>query len=111
MSYLKYKGYLGTIEPDLETGVLFGKLAFIRDLITYEAETLKTLEQAFQESVDGYLESCAELGKKPDQPFKGTFNVRISPELHRKAVLASSDNSLNAFVSDAIQEKLMRLGA
>ena len=37
MSYLKYKGYLGTIEPDLETGELFGKLAFIRDLITYEA--------------------------------------------------------------------------
>ncbi len=23
MSYLKYKGYLGTIEPDLETGELF----------------------------------------------------------------------------------------
>ena len=110
MSYLKYKGYLGTIEPDLETGELFGKLAFIRDLITYEAETLKALEQAFKESVDGYLESCTELGKNPDQPFKGTFNVRISPEMHRKAVLASS-NSLNAFVSDAIQEKLMRLGA
>ncbi|WP_180066243.1 type II toxin-antitoxin system HicB family antitoxin, partial [Acinetobacter sp. YH16037] len=67
-------------------------------------------EQAFQESVDGYLESCIELNKKPDQPFKGTFNVRISPDLHRKAVLASS-NSLNKFVSDAIQEKLMRLGA
>jgi len=45
----------------------------------------------------------------PDQPFKGTFNVRISPEMHRKAVLASS-NSLNSFVSDAIQEKLIRLG-
>lgn len=65
MSYFKYKGYLGTIEPDLETGELFGKLAFIRDLITYEAETLKTLEQAFQESVDGYLDSCAELGRNP----------------------------------------------
>ena len=110
MSYLKYKGYLGTIEPDLETGELFGKLAFIRDLVTYEAETLKALELAFQESVDGYLESCAELGKQPDQPFKGTFNVRISPELHRKAVLAASGHSLNAFVTDAIQEKLMRLG-
>lgn len=110
MSYLKYKGYLGTIEPDLETGELFGKLAFIRDLVTYEAETLKALEHVFQESVDAYLVSCADAGKKPDQPFKGTFNVRISPELHRKAVLASSDMSLNAFVSDAIQEKLMRLG-
>ena len=109
MSYLKYKGYLGTIEPDLDTGELFGRLAFIRDLITYEAETLKALEQAFKESVDGYLASCTELGKKPDLPFKGTFNVRISPEMHRKAVLASS-NSLNSFVSDAIQEKLIRLG-
>lgn len=67
MSYFKYKGYLGTIEPDLETGELFGKLAFVRDLVTYEAHTLKALEQAFQES-------------------------------------------LNAFVSDAIQEKLRRLG-
>ncbi|MHA3081345.1 type II toxin-antitoxin system HicB family antitoxin [Acinetobacter sp. ANC 5502] len=110
MSYLKYKGYLGTIEPDLETGELFGKLAFIRDLVTYEAETLKALEIAFQQSVDGYLEACAEVNKQPDQPFKGTFNVRISPELHRKAVLAVSGHSLNAFVSDAIQEKLMRLG-
>ena len=26
MSYLKYKGYLGTIEPDLETGELFESL-------------------------------------------------------------------------------------
>lgn len=110
MSYLKYKGYLGTIEPDLETGELFGKLAFIRDLVTYEAETLKALEQEFKNSVDEYLASCSELNKQPDQPFKGTFNVRISPELHRKAVLASGDSSLNAFVSEAIQEKLVRLG-
>jgi predicted HicB family RNase H-like nuclease len=82
MSYLKYKGYLGTIEPDLETGELFGKLAFIRDLITYEAETLKTLEQAFQESVDGYLESCAELGKKPEQPFKEAFGAVLDPMIN-----------------------------
>lgn len=109
MTYLKYKGYLGTIEPDLESGELFGKLAFIRDLVTFEADTLKALEQEFQVSVDAYLESCAELGKKPDQPFKGTFNVRISPELHRDAVIASGDGSLNAFVGEAIREKLNRL--
>ncbi|MDS7927926.1 type II toxin-antitoxin system HicB family antitoxin [Acinetobacter sp. V91_7] len=109
MSYLKYKGYLGTIEPDIETGELFGKLAFIRDLVTYEAETLKELEREFQFSVDGYLASCAELGKSPEQPLKGTFNVCIPPELHRKAVMAAGDSSLNAFVSEAISEKLVRL--
>lgn len=106
MSYFKYKGYLGTIEPDIETGELFGKLAFIRDLVTYEATTLTALEQAFQESVDDYLATCKGLNKQPDQPLKGTFNVRISPELHRKAVIASGDSSLNAFVADAIKQKL-----
>ncbi len=65
MSYLKYKGYLGTIELILKQVSYLESLHLSCDLITYEAETLKTLEQAFQESVDGYLESCAELGKKP----------------------------------------------
>lgn len=109
MTYLKYKGYLGTIEPDLESGELFGKLAFIRDLVTYEAATVKVLEQEFQASVDAYLESCAAVGKKPDVPFKGTFNVRITPELHRAAVIASGDGSLNAFVAEAISEKIGKL--
>ena len=64
--------------------------------------------QEFHTSVDLYLESCEELGHRPNKPFKGTFNVRIDPELHRAAALASGDNSLNAFVSQAIKEKVER---
>ncbi|MCK3657240.1 pilus assembly protein HicB [Pasteurellaceae bacterium Pebbles2] len=109
MTLLKYKGYVGTIEPDLENNVLFGKLAYIRDLVTYEAQTLPELEQEFQNSVDLYLADCTELGRVPDKPFKGTFNVRISEELHRNAVLVAGDMSLNAFVGEAIQEKVNRL--
>jgi predicted HicB family RNase H-like nuclease len=109
MTYLKHKGYLGTIEPDLETGLLFGKVAFIRDLVTYEANDLTTLEQEFRVSVDGYLEDCAELGKEPDQPLKGSFNVRIGAELHRAAVIAAGAASLNTFVIEAIKEKLEHL--
>lgn len=110
MTYLKYKGYLGTIEPELETNTLFGKLAFIRDLVTYESDNLKGLEQEFRISVDAYLESCAELGVEPKQPFKGSFNVRAGSDLHRAAVMASGDSTLNAFVCDAIKEKLERSG-
>lgn len=108
MTYLKYKGYLGTIEPDVEEGTLFGKVAFIRDLVTYEAESLKQLEQEFKTSVDDYLAFCAERGKEPNKPLKGSFNVRIAPELHRAAVMAVGDSSLNAFVGEAIKEKLQR---
>ncbi|WP_439327707.1 type II toxin-antitoxin system HicB family antitoxin [Lonepinella sp. BR2357] len=106
MTLLNYKGYVGTIEPDLENNVLFGKLAYIRDLVTYEAETLPDLEKEFRASVDLYLSDCASLGKTPDKPFKGVFNVRISEELHRMAVIAAGDMSLNAFVGTAIQEKV-----
>ena len=84
---------------------------FIRDLITYQATTLKDLEVEFKQSVDAYLQSCTALGKTPDQLFKGTFNVRISPELHRAAAMAADGGSLNSFVADAIQEKLQRIGA
>ncbi|MEY8204041.1 MAG: type II toxin-antitoxin system HicB family antitoxin [Bermanella sp.] len=106
--YLKYKGYLGTIEPQIEDGTLFGKLAFIRDLITYESPNLIDLKREFEASVDVYLEDCAELGKDADTPCKGSFNVRITPHLHQDAVLAAGGKSLNAFVSEAIKEKIER---
>lgn len=106
--HLRYKGYLGTIEPQLEDGVLFGKLAFIRDLVTYESLNLIDLKKEFETSVDIYLEECKELGKEPDTPCKGSFNVRVSPELHKDAVLAAGNDSLNSFVTVAIEEKIAR---
>lgn len=108
MTHLHYKGYLGTIEPQLEDNRLYGKLAFIRDLVTYEAENLADLKKEFEHSVDAYLKDCEELGREPNQPFKGSFNVRTTPELHRQAVLAAGDMSLNSFVAQAIKEKVER---
>jgi len=111
MTYLEYKGYLGTIEPQLEENTLFGKLAFIRDLVTYEANDLASLRREFEQAVDAYLASCAELGRAPDTPFKGTFNVRVSPEIHRKAAMLAGGRSLNAFVAEALAEKIERASA
>ncbi|MCQ9087388.1 type II toxin-antitoxin system HicB family antitoxin [Vibrio alginolyticus] len=109
MTYLRYKGYLGTIEPELETNTLFGKLAFIRDLVTYESETLQGLEAEFRISVDEYLASCKELNREPNKPCRGSFNIRTGSELHRAAVIAAEEQSLNAFVCDAIREKIQRV--
>jgi predicted HicB family RNase H-like nuclease len=107
--YLEYKGYYGTIEPQVEHGTLYGKIGFIRDLVTFEAATLPTLEKEFKKSVDEYLKDCKALGKAPDKPFKGSFNVRVSPELHRQAALAVHGKNLNAFVAEAIKEKIERI--
>ncbi len=77
MKYLAYKGYLGTVELDIEQDCLFGKLAFIRDLVTYEANTLSELKQEFQISVEEYLSSCEELGRTSPSadPFFSEENI------------------------------------
>ena len=111
MNMLEYKGYLGTVEYSAEDHCLYGKLAFIRDLVNYEAVNVDQLESEFKTAVDDYLTDCKRLGRKPNVPFKGSFNVRTSPDLHRAAVLASGSHSLNAFVCDAIREKIERHNA
>ena len=104
-------GYLGTIKAELVDDTLFGMVAFVRDLVTYEANDLGGLRREFEQSVDAYLASCAELGRAPDTPFKGTFNVRVSPEIHRKAAMLAGERSLNAFVAEALAEKIARTAA
>jgi predicted HicB family RNase H-like nuclease len=109
MSMMEYKGYLGTVEYSREDHCLYGQLAYIRDLVNYEATTVEELEHKFKAAVDDYLQSCEEVGKEPNVPCKGAFNVRTGPELHRAAVLASEGQTLNAFVCDAIREKVERM--
>jgi len=101
---LEYNGYSGSIEVSVEDHCLHGKILFITDLVTYEAATVSDLETAFIEAVDDYFLTCKEIGKEPQRPFKGSFNVRINPELHRKAALeANKENiSLNELASKAI---------
>ena len=61
-SVLKFRNYQGSIEYDEVSETLHGKVLHVRDLITYEAETAKGLKQAFQDSVDDYLETCEAEG-------------------------------------------------
>lgn len=107
---LEYKGYFGSVEYSDEDEVLHGRLEFIRDLVTYEGADAKGLKRAFHQAVDDYLALCAEEGRKPDEPLKGSFNVRPGRELHRRAMLAArrKGTNLNTIVSDALKVYLDR---
>ncbi len=101
---LKYKGYLGSVEVSLEDKCLHGKLLHVRDVVSYEGDTVEELRCAFQGAVDDYLETCAELKRDPQKPFSGTFNVRVGPDLHREAAIRAEINgvSLNDLVRAAL---------
>lgn len=107
-STMEYKGYLGSVEFSEKDKVFFGKAMGIRALISYEGTTAQELIDDFHNAIDDYLALCSEEGIQPEIAYKGSFNVRISPELHRQAVIfaTSRQMSLNNFVETAIRKQL-----
>jgi len=110
MKYLEYKGYTGSIEYSPEDDLLYGKIMGIGGLISFEGETGKQLEEDFRKAIDTYLVDCKAEGKKPEKPFKGSFNVRIPATLHQKAALLAMEakTSLNNFVTEAIKLRVSK---
>lgn len=105
----EYKGYSGTIEYSAADKILHGKVLGIRSLLCYEGNTLDSLRGDFEGVINDYLETCAKDGIEPEKPYKGSFNVRVSPELHRSLALYSFSHgqTLNAAVEEAIKNLVM----
>jgi predicted HicB family RNase H-like nuclease len=79
-------------------------IAGIRDSVSFHADTVKGLQDAFHEAVDDYLETCAKLGKEPQKAYSGRVMFRVDPEVHRKAVLAAdlAGKSLNQWAEEVL---------
>lgn len=103
---MTYKGYSARIEYDDEDGILFGRIAGIRDGVGFHADNVADLRTAFQEAVDDYVATCARLGKDPQKPYSGRVMFRVSPEVHRKAALAAelAGKSLNQWAEEVLAQ-------
>lgn len=102
-NYLKHQNYFGSVEFSADDNILYGKIIGINDLVTYEAESIVKLKEAFIHSIEDYLQTCKELEKKPNKFYKGVFNVRTSRTVHAYlAVLAEKKQmKLNEVVNKA----------
>lgn len=103
---LSFKGYYGSVHYNRNDRTFYGKIEFIRSLVSYEGNDVDSLESGFVAAVEDYLATCAEIGKAPEKPFKGSFNVRIPPELHERVAIAAAQHgvSLNRFVADTLNQ-------
>lgn len=104
MKTLTYKNFIGSAEVDVEVGICFGKILFINDVINYQSDTPKELQQEFEDAVEDYIETCREINKDPEKSFTGQFNVRIPQEHHRQIAIfaAQKDSSLNSIIAEAV---------
>ncbi len=107
---MEYKGYIANVEFDDGARIFHGDVINLRDVITFEADTVDDLLQAFHDSVDDYLDFCEERGEDPERPFSGKFIVRLGTELHKKIYIKAKleKKSLNSWVSDALEAVLSR---
>jgi predicted HicB family RNase H-like nuclease len=103
---MQYKDYLSRIEFDDEANIFHGEVINIRDVITFQGKSIDELRKAFEDSVEDYLAFCAERGEEPDKPFSGRFTVRLSPEQHRKVILAAekAGKDIEMWVEEALTQ-------
>jgi predicted HicB family RNase H-like nuclease len=104
---MTYRGYQAKVELDEEAGLFHGEMINTRDVITFQGSSVEELKQAFEDSVDDYLEFCASRGEDPEKPFSGKFLVRVPPEVHRQIMTEArrQGKSLNAYVLEKLQNK------
>lgn len=103
---LVYRSYHGSVEIDLDENILYGQVLWIRDLITYEGETIEELRHDFESAVDEYISLCERKGVEPKKPFTGTFQIRVGAELHEALAVKAynSGRSLNNFVTECLRD-------
>ena len=101
---MTYKEYTGTVEYSEADGVLFGRIAGIDDVISYEGESVQELRESFQEAVDDYLAHCQNIGKAPNRPYSGKFTLRLEPALHARIAMQAQlvGKSLNQYAADIL---------
>ena len=103
---IEYKGYLGKIEFDDAANIFHGEVVNIRDVITFQGQSVDELRQAFEDSIEDYLAFCAERGEEPEPPFSGRITVQLSPEEHRRVILAAikAGKRIDNWVADVLEQ-------
>lgn len=105
---MEYKGYIARVEFDNEADIFHGEVINLRDVITFQGRSVEQLRYAFRDSVDDYLNFCAERNEEPEKPFSGKFMVRVDPQLHRKIYLRAkmANKSLNSWISETLESAM-----
>lgn len=106
MNAMTYKGYAARVEFDARDNILVGRIAGIRDIVSFHAETVAELRAAFEGAVDDYVETCAKVGKAPEKSASGKMMLRVPPEVHGSALVAAeaAGKSLNQWAAEVLRD-------
>jgi predicted HicB family RNase H-like nuclease len=101
---MKYRGYTARIDFEDQDNIFTGQLLGMSERIVFHGASVEELRADFEFAVDHYLQECMRSGKKPEKPAAGRVLLRLPPELHAAALVASAADgkSLNQWLVDAV---------
>ena len=105
MNSMTHEGYTARIEYDERDNIFVGRLLGIRAIISFHGLTVKELRKEFENAVEDYLAECSEKGVTPEKPASGKLLLRVSPEVHGRAMVVAqaSGKSLNQWVAEVLE--------
>ncbi|MCP4696827.1 MAG: type II toxin-antitoxin system HicB family antitoxin [Gammaproteobacteria bacterium] len=104
---MSYKGYAARVEYSDEDDCFIGHIDGINDIAGFHGISVPELKEAFRESVDDYIESCAKTGKVPQKPYSGKLMLYITPKIHTLVAIAAQVNgkSINQWASETLERE------
>jgi len=104
----RYKGFLGSVYYSPEDECFHGRIEGVDDLVDFEGRSVDELKGSFRDAVEDYIELCRKAGKGLQKSYGGSFNIRISPDLHKRAARKSVSEgiSLNQLVRRALEKEV-----
>ena len=106
MNVMTYGVYASEIEYDAEDEIFVGRIAGIRDGVSFHADSVQALREAFHEAVDDYVETCRTIGREPQRSYSGKMMFRVDPAVHADAarVAERAGKSLNQWAADVLSK-------
>ena len=73
---------------------------------TNHGATVKELRGDFEAAINHYITDCAATGRKPFKPASGKLMLRVSPEIHAKAltIAKASGKGLNQWAAEVLDK-------
>ena len=105
MNTMKTKEYTARVVYDERDNIFVGRIIGIRAIISFHGTTVSELQREFRHAVRGYLADCKEKGISPEKPVSGRILLRVSPEIHGRALVAAetAGKSLNQWATEALR--------
>ena len=102
---MEYKGYTATLEYDEVDKIIVGRVQGIKAIIGFDGLNTQELETKLHESIDFYLDACAQRGTEPNKPYSGKFVVRMQPSEH--AIIAHQSKEMGMSINNYVVKKVL----